>query len=124
MIKQQQTSINDVLHSFLSNQADIEELARLRCPECGMSFVEFRNQGVLGCAHDYDVFGEALTGIIERAQDGRNSHVGKTPGEVVRIDPVQQERLEVQRELRDAVEREDYERAAELRDRLGELAGE
>lgn len=123
MVKHQ-TSINDVLNNFLASQADIQELARLRCPECGTSFVEFRNQGVLGCAHDYDVFGEALISIIERAQDGRHTHAGKTPGEVVRIDPVQQERLEVQRELRDAVEREDYERAAELRDRLGELSGE
>ncbi|MGQ9649055.1 MAG: UvrB/UvrC motif-containing protein [Phycisphaerae bacterium] len=121
VVVKQNVSINDVLNSFLMSQASIQEMARLRCPECGITFVEFRNQGLLGCPNDYDVFGKALTGIIERAQDGQTRHTGKTPGQVVRIDPVQQERFRLQRELREAVEREDYEQAAKIRDRLGEL---
>lgn len=114
-------SINDVLNSFLMSQTSIQELAKLKCPECGISFVEFRSQGLLGCPRDYDVFGEPLASVIERAQDGQTRHAGKAPGQTVRIDPRQQERLRLQRELREAVEREDYERAAQLRDQLGEL---
>lgn len=117
----QQASINDVLNAFLMSQSSVQELAKIKCPECGMSFVEFRSQGLLGCPNDYDVFGRALASVIERAQDGQSRHTGKAPGQVVEMDPVQQERLTLQRELRDAVEKEDYERAAQLRDRLGEL---
>jgi protein arginine kinase activator len=120
----QHVSINDVLNSFLMSASGIQELSRLKCPECGMSFVEFRTQGLLGCPNDYDVFGDALASVIERAQDGRTHHTGKRPGHPPAgrsTDPAQQERLRLQRELREAVENEDYEQAARLRDRLGEL---
>ncbi|NLE60258.1 MAG: DNA helicase UvrBC, partial [Planctomycetes bacterium] len=112
---------NDVLNSFLMSQASVQEMARVKCPDCGITFVEFRNQGLLGCANDYEVFGRALTSVIERAQDGQTRHTGKRPGQTVQIDPVQQERFRLQRELREAIEREDYEQAARIRDQLGEL---
>jgi len=114
-------SINDVLSSFLMSQPAIQELAKLKCPRCGMTFVEFRSQGLLGCPNDYDVFGEALEAIIERAQNGQTRHVGKSPERPIQVDPGQQERKRLQRELREAVESEDYERAAKLRDQLAEL---
>jgi protein arginine kinase activator len=117
----QHVSINDVLNSFLMSQSSVQELAKVKCPTCGMSFVEFRRQGLLGCPEDYDVFDRALASVIERAQDGQTHHTGKHPGQEVQIDPVQQERVSIQRELRGAVESEDYERAAALRDRLKEL---
>lgn len=117
----QHVSINEVLNSFLMSQASVQELARLRCPECGTTFVEFRSQGLLGCPNDYDAFGEALASVIERAQDGHTRHTGNAPGKDVELDPNLQERFQLQRELRDAVDAEDYERAAQLRDRLAEL---
>jgi protein arginine kinase activator len=119
----QPMSLNDVLNSFLMSQSDVRELSRKQCPQCGMTFAEFRTQGVLGCPEDYDEFGTALASIIERAQDGQTHHTGKSPGQTVEIDPVRQERLQLQRALREAVEAEDYERAAEVRDRLKELEG-
>jgi len=117
----QHVSINEVLNSFLMSQASVQELAKLKCPECGMTFMEFRSQGVLGCPNDYDAFGDALASVIERAQDGHTRHTGEAPGQNVELDSGQQERLQIQRELRDAVDAEDYERAARLRDRLAEL---
>lgn len=120
MIKQH-VSINDVLNSFLMCQAGIQELSKVKCPECGLSFVEFKSQGLLGCPNDYDAFGESLESVIQRAQDGHTHHTGKSPGEVVVIDPLQQQRLDLQRELRAAVESEDYERAAKLRDQIAGL---
>jgi len=117
----QHVSINEVLNSFLMSQSSIQELAKLKCPECGTTFVEFRSQGLLGCPNDYDAFGEALMQVIERAQDGHTRHTGSVPGKDVEIDPSLQKRLDLQRELREAVDTEDYERAAQLRDRLAEL---
>ncbi|UCD28195.1 MAG: UvrB/UvrC motif-containing protein [Planctomycetota bacterium] len=117
-------SINDVLNSFLMSQSVVKELGKLKCPDCGMSFVEFRSQGLLGCPNDYDVFDQALSSVIERAQDGETQHIGKSPGESADIDPIQRERLKLQRELREAVKAENYELAAELRDRLEEMHSE
>src|SRR6185295_3556757 len=111
--------INDVLNQFL--QAGVQELSKVKCPDCGITFVEFRSQGVLGCPRDYEVFGEPLAAVIERAQDGQTHHVGKRPGQEIPVNPEQNERLRLQRELREAVEEEDYELAARLRDQLGAL---
>jgi protein arginine kinase activator len=117
----QHISINDVLNSFLSSQSSIQSLANIKCPECGMTFMEFRSKGVLGCPNDYDVFNQALESLIERAQGGATRHTGKAPGQEVELDPEQQKKMEMQRALREAVEREDYEEAAQLRDQLKEL---
>ncbi len=117
----QHVSINEVLNSFLMCQPGVQELSKVRCPQCGLSFAEFRSQGVLGCPHDYETFGEALGAVVERAQDGHTHHTGKSPGQTVITDPVQSRRMNLQRELRAAVEAENYELAAQLRDQLAEL---
>ena len=117
----QHVNINEVLNKFLASQSEVQAQSKTQCPECGMTFAEFRSQGLLGCPHDYDEFGEALAGVIERAQEGYTHHTGKTPGQAVELDPAQRERRRLQRELREAVEGEDYERAARLRDQLEEL---
>jgi protein arginine kinase activator len=116
----QHVSINDVLNQFL--QSGVQELSKIKCPDCGITFVEFRSQGLLGCPNDYDVFGEHLGSVIERAQDGHNHHTGKAPGQKSASKSAHEERLALQRELREAVAAEDYELAARLRDRLGEIS--
>jgi protein arginine kinase activator len=121
VIVKQHLSVPDLLNSFLMSPSGVQELARLRCPECGMTFVEFRSHGLLGCPNDYEIFGEALSSVIERAQEGKTHHTGKGPGQPILTDSTERERLSLQRELREAVESEDYERAAQLRDRLAEL---
>jgi protein arginine kinase activator len=124
VVVKQHVSVPDLLNSFLMSQSGVQELQRLRCPECGMTFIEFRSQGLLGCPNDYEVFGEALGHVIERAQEGKSHHTGKEPGQLMNNsspNSLEKERLSLQRELRDAVESEDYERAARLRDRLAEL---
>jgi len=92
-----------------------------RCETCGMGLTEFRRTGILGCPDCYTAFGDALAGVIERAQAGGTSHVGKAPrrtgGSIDR-------QLLVRRLLTDleaAVSAEQFERAAELRDRLRDL---
>jgi protein arginine kinase activator len=86
-----------------------------------MSFAEFRQKGVVGCPDCYDAFDRQLAPMIERAQNGATSHCGKCPARGgASID----RQLQIQRlvkELEDAVAAEQYERAAELRDRLREM---
>jgi len=112
----------DVIEQFV-NQSKAQGVASAVCEECGISFVEFKNQGPLGCPHDYDAFKALLHPMIERAHDGGSHHVGKTPRStgVKRGGSTQQEITRVRRQLEEAVSAEDYKRAAALRDRIREL---
>ncbi len=87
------------------------------CPGCGLAFSEFRETGRLGCAQCYETFAEELEPILRRIH-GTTRHAGKRP-------PREGERYEqasllrrLNEELERAVGDEDYERAAELRDRI------
>lgn len=95
--------------------------SELVCPECGMSYIEFRNQGLLGCPNDYDAFREALHPLIQREHDGATHHVGKSPRGAAPQRKAEAEIRKLKRQLDEAVAAEDYERAARLRDRLREL---
>ena len=92
------------------------------CPHCGMTLAEFRSKGRLGCAHDYEVFAEHLAPLLERIHNA-SEHVGRTPGgeavpsEAGPTDDGEGE-PDLERELREAIAAEDYERAAALRDAL------
>jgi len=91
----------------------VGELANLTCPHCRLKYMQFRACGRLGCPHDYDVFARGLVPLLNRVH-GATRHVGK----VARNRPEAGERLKIRAELREAVDREDYEHAARLRDQL------
>ncbi len=115
-------NINDILESFVASaKSDVSALASLVCDQCGISFVEFRNQGLLGCPSDYDAFEEHLSKLIERAHDGATHHVGKAPHSPAAPRITHQNLRRLKRQLAEAVAGEDYERAAELRDKIRAL---
>jgi protein arginine kinase activator len=97
-----------------------EELARLdqqACPVCGITFYEFRNVGRLGCPHDYVCFEDELEPLIVNIH-GDTQHVGKRPKHGVHGTDQQTRLIQLRREMREAVEQEDYERASERRDEI------
>lgn len=94
-----------------------------RCPGCGATFDEIVRTGNMGCAECYDVFYDKLKPSLSRIH-GRATHVGKTSS--TRDDRMER-RAEIRRleeERNAAVEAEEYEKAAVLRDRIRELRGE
>ncbi|MCD6365343.1 MAG: UvrB/UvrC motif-containing protein [Planctomycetes bacterium] len=95
----------------------------LQCDACGLTFEEFRRQGVLGCPHDYVAFEDALLTLIEHAQHGATEHVGKVPRHSGRNQKKQNAVLKLRAQLRGAIAAENYELAAQLRDRIKELEG-
>ena len=104
---------------------DAEELARLdqqTCPICGITFYEFRNQGRLGCPHDYVGFAVELEPLIVNIH-GETKHVGKRPKRSPLGSQTQTELIRLRREMKEAVEREEYERASELRDEIRKIDG-
>lgn len=93
---------------------------RQTCPYCQITFLEFRNSGRLGCPHDYDVFRDELLPLIENIHD-ETRHVGKVPRRAPRSSVRHSEMIELRKRLKQAIEVEDYETAARLRDQLKNL---
>jgi protein arginine kinase activator len=90
------------------------------CPNCGIKFVEFRNSGRLGCPHDYEEFREELVPLLESIH-GETKHNGKTPRRLPQNKQTQSELIQLRKQLQHAVNKEAYEEAARLRDRIRQL---
>ena len=118
IIKQHSLSTNAILQQFMKHKTAKSVAEDLSCPKCGMSFREFQLKGQLGCPHDYEVFGAVLSSLIERAHEGATHHVGKSPVTADATVRKQTGLLRLQRALREAVEHEDYEGAARVRDQI------
>jgi protein arginine kinase activator len=90
------------------------------CPKCGMKINEFRKQGKLGCAECFHAFEKDIHAIISQMA-ARPRHAGKLPHTLAVEHTTTAQAEGLREELRSAVEREEYEIAARLRDRLREL---
>jgi len=90
------------------------------CPLCGIKFVEFRNSGRLGCPHDYQEFRAELSPLLENIH-GETRHCGKTPRRHPQSKLMESELIQLRKQLHQAVNRENYEEAARLRDRIRKM---
>ena len=102
-----------------------EELARLdqqACPVCGITFFEFRSQGRLGCPHDYVCFQTQLEPLIVNIH-GESHHLGKRPQAAAGGSQDRTQLIRLRRELKEAVDEEQYERASQLRDEIQRIEG-
>jgi protein arginine kinase activator len=87
------------------------------CASCGLTFPTFRTNCRLGCVSCYEHFKPALIPLVEKIH-GASQHVGKVPKRLTaRLE--RSELLEaLKREQDRAIVLEEYEQAAELRDRI------
>jgi protein arginine kinase activator len=99
---------------------ELAELDQQACPVCGITFYEFRSQGRLGCPHDYTAFEKQLEPLILNIH-GESAHTGKRPARSAEGSQQRTQLIRMRREMQDAVEQENYERASELRDRIREI---
>lgn len=98
------------------------------CPNCQLTFEQFTNQGRFGCGQCYQAFRSNLEPILRKIH-GASLHRGRgpgqeqlSPGDKAEITAMKEEqRLET--ELAKAIEGEDFERAAEIRDKLKTIRG-
>lgn len=103
-----------------------------RCELCGSAFDDIVKRGKVGCAQCYDTFGDRLAPSIERMHN-RTRHIGKLPGKsaapaapaaqpAAKQEAVGEESVESLRiQLKNAIAKEEYEKAAVLRDRIKEM---
>jgi len=113
-------SLQDLLTAFISAHGEAEDMAGTTCPDCGITYVDFRNEGRFGCPSDYDVFREALDPLLEKVHGGME-HTGKLPTHAGESQLKQRQMMTLRRQLREAVGQEDYEEAARLRDLIQEM---
>ena len=119
-------NLDDFFGGFLGDT--VQKLAsptEQRCPKCGNTFGDIVRSGKVGCSECYKTFYDKLLPSIQRIH-GRIKHNGKQvlavenvaqPVEQMKEDPVER----MKKELADAVEKQEFEQAAIIRDKIKEL---
>ncbi|MBM3286092.1 MAG: hypothetical protein FJY88_01895 [Candidatus Eisenbacteria bacterium] len=98
------------------------KIGEIHCSKCGLRYTEFTRHGRLGCMDCYGAFDLQLRRLLRRIH-GATRHGGKTPGRPIAPSGARTTVRRLQEELQRAVAREDFERAAELRDRIRVIEG-
>ena len=91
------------------------------CPKCGMTLEEIADSGMLGCAECYNAFSEELAPYLTRIH-GRATHVGRIPKSAGGELKLRSELNEARESLKKAIDAQEFEQAAKLRDRIKELS--
>lgn len=119
-------NINDFLSGFLGlGHGDLHvdhEPREANCEICGMSFEDFRRTGKMGCNNCYNNYGERLKPVLKRLH-GNYEHKGKAPARISKILEASRELERLKELLGKAVQDEEYEKAAEIRDKIKEMEG-
>ncbi|MDD5063625.1 MAG: UvrB/UvrC motif-containing protein [Phycisphaerae bacterium] len=120
-----QLSINELLSGLLATQPSDDEMLggaeqEKACPNCGFTLAQFTKEAVLGCPNDYEVFEKSLLPLIEKAHDGKTVHRGKVPSKTPKDTKKQMKLAALRQQLEAAVQSEDYELAAKLRDEISQ----
>lgn len=93
---------------------------QVKCPKCGFTQADFKKTGRFGCSDCYKAFSEGLEGLLKSMHKGTR-HVGKVP-EALRQSRDVKERLgQLQQQLTKAIEGENFEQAATLRDEIKQI---
>ena len=117
------------LSDLLAGMADFEkpnkdeELVTAKCPNCGLTYADFKKVGRLGCGECYNAFRKYLAPLLKRIH-GSNQHVGKSPLKlkpVLRPSKKKVDLQELKLQLQKAVAQEAFEEAARLRDQIKEI---
>ena len=116
------------------NSEENERAKKLACPNCGKTFGEVLEDGLMGCTDCYETFEPQILPMIMRIQ-GADTHTGKKAVKARRKKTeqknVEDQTLSKKEELslledrmKIAVSEENYEEAARLRDEIRRLTGE
>jgi protein arginine kinase activator len=101
--------------NYGQQQADGE-----KCARCGMAEGQIMKQGLLGCGDCYPYFEEKMQPLLRRIH-GNTRHTGKVPGRTGGRARTVKEIENLKNRLREAVGREEFERAAQFRDAIRQL---
>lgn len=119
-------NISDFLSGFFglgnTQNYEMQEPKEIVCDVCGMSYEDFKNTGKLGCSNCYRIFEERLKPILNRLH-GNVEHVGRIPDRISDNIKTDKEIGDLKEQLSKAIRNEEYEIAAQLRDKIKVLEG-
>lgn len=104
------------LAAHMKAEAD-EAQYEATCPGCGKTYEDFKSSGVMGCEKCYGAFAEKVEEILLRNNDSVRYASGSS-------DNAEKRRVRIRKLrgcMKTAIESEDYEQAARLRDEIREL---
>lgn len=99
---------------------EAKESMKLKCPNCGLAYGDFKKIGRLGCSECYNTFRKQLIPLLKRIH-GSNKHYGKMPLVMPKPVKVETNIEELKAKLQKAVQAEEFEEAARIRDMIKEL---
>ena len=116
-------SLGDMLSGIIDDSGvDAERMVVKddKCTACDLTYDEFKKSGRLGCDKCYKSFEKKLIPILDTIHK-HTRHKGKVPkaykDRFVKIEKIR----ELNKQLKEAVENEEFERAAVLRDKIREM---
>jgi len=112
-------SLADLLLGLGASQ-EMEQAAGsgdLKCPHCGFTQADFKKAGRLGCSECYVTFADGLESLLKSMHKG-TKHLGKAPQSLQQSRDLSDKLKSLQKKLDKAVEQEDFEQAAQIRDEI------
>lgn len=117
-------NMNDFISDFVGKGIALKPAGRsLVCPTCGCTLSEFSKTSKFGCSSCYEIFKNYLPPLMKRLH-GNAHHTGKFPEKAESINLKKNKLTELKKKMAKAVETEDFETAAALRDEIKELSKE
>ena len=112
-------SLNSLIGSFFGDTLKTQTLSdnRRRCEGCGACFDDIAESGKVGCDKCYETFLDQLLPSLQRMH-GRSRHAGKIPGDVKKTETKQDKISALNDKMKKAIEVQDFEQAAKLRDEI------
>lgn len=111
---------SSLFSSFFNENERIASDAKESCPLCSMTRAEFLKNGKPGCSECYATFESSMMPLLKKIHS-TNTHTGKVPGKSGNASENKIDLLKAQ--LKEAIEKEEYEKAARLRDEIKEMEG-
>src|SRR5262249_11329212 len=120
--KKHKFEIADLLAGMVDGMTTTEEerIGRVQCPRCGLLYSSFKETGRLGCSECYTAFQFQLRPLLRRIH-GDTRHRGKAPTHAGAAGTGAREIQRLHDDLQRAVEREEFEKAAGIRDEIRRL---
>ncbi|MEI8176222.1 MAG: UvrB/UvrC motif-containing protein [Candidatus Omnitrophota bacterium] len=97
-----------------------DDISKMKCQNCGFTYMDFKKVGRLGCGECYDAFRKNLTPLLKRIH-GADEHFGKAPLKAQKIAKVRDDIQDLRAQLQKAIGLEEFEEAARLRDQIKDL---
>jgi protein arginine kinase activator len=91
-----------------------------KCPVCGHTWSDFNATGKFGCGECYKTFGEGAERVMRQVHSS-SRHVGKVPSKSGAQLKAKRHLEELKRQLKEAVNNEEYEKAAKLHSEIKSL---